>query len=91
MDYITKEIEVEIKEKRVSDDIVDRLVEYRKLLHMTQQDIADATGIKRANVARLESKKHAVTLESLVKYANCLNLELCLELKEKSERFINAE
>ena len=50
---------------------------------MTQQDIADATGIQRANIARIEGKKHAVTLESLVKYANCLNMELRLELRER--------
>ena len=77
-------IDFEIEVKKVSDNIVDRLVSYRKQLHMTQQDVADATGIQRANIARIEGKKHAVTLESLVKYANCLNMELCLELKEKS-------
>ena len=85
MDYIvrTDEIDFEIEVKKVSDNIVDRLVRYRKQLHMTQQDIADATGIQRANIARIEGKKHAVTLESLVKYASCLNMELCLELREK--------
>lgn len=85
MNYIIKidEIDYEIEVKKVSDDIVGRLVSYRKKLHMTQQDIANATGIQRANVARLEGKKHAVTLESLVKYANCLNMDLCLELKER--------
>ena len=76
-------IEVEIEVKRVNDDIVDRLINYRKKLHMTQQDIADITGIKRANIARIERKKHAATLESLLKYAKCLNLELRLELQER--------
>ena len=86
MDYIVKSegINFEIEVKKVSDNIVDRLVSYRRQLHMTQQDVADATGIQRANIARIEGKKHAVTLESLVKYANCLNMELCLELREKS-------
>ena len=51
---------------------------------MTQQDVADATGIKRANIARIESKKHAITLESLIKYANCLNCDICFELQERS-------
>ena len=50
---------------------------------MTQQDIADATGIKRANIARIESKRHAITLECLVKYAGSMNLELHMELQEK--------
>ena len=53
-------------------------------LNMTQQDVADATGIQRANIARIESKKHAITLESLIKYANCLNCDICFELQERS-------
>lgn len=78
-------MEFGIEAKKVSDDIVDRLVQYRKQLKMTQQDIADATGIKRANVARIESKKHAITLECLVKYAGSMNLEVHMELQEKRE------
>ena len=76
MDYVINEngiiLEIEPKVKTMSDAIVDRLIYYRKKLNMTQQDVADATGIKRANIARIESKKHAITLESLIKYANCL-------------------
>ena len=49
---------IEKDSKRIIDDIVDQLVVYRKKLKLTQQDIADATGIKRANIARLELKKN---------------------------------
>ncbi|MEE1032663.1 MAG: helix-turn-helix transcriptional regulator [Ruminococcus sp.] len=87
MDYITNDknivIEMEEKAKTVSDEMIDRLVAYRKQIHMTQQDIADATGMKRANIARIEGKKHLITLECLIKYAESMNLELCMELKEK--------
>ena len=74
---------VEIEAKRMSDSLVDTLVNYRKLCNMTQQDVADATGIKRANIARIEGKKFLVSWESLLKYAECLNLDVCVELKEK--------
>ena len=88
MEYLINEnglsIEIETKAKSISNDIVDKLVYYRKQLNMTQQNVADATGIKRANIARIESKKHAITLDSLVKYANCLNLDICLSLTERS-------
>lgn len=88
MDYVVNEngiiIEIEPKVKTMSDAIVDRLIYYRKKLNMTQQDVADATGIKRANIARIESKKHAITLESLIKYANCLNCDICFDLQERS-------
>ena len=93
MDYLLKknesEILVEIRTRRLNDDIVDQLIMYRKMLKMTQQDIADRTGIKRANIARLESKKHSVTLESLIKYADCLNMDVKIELCPKQHAEIN--
>ena len=84
LDYIvsteTGDILIEKDSKRISDDIVDQLVAYRKKLKLTQQDIADATGIKRANIARIELKKNEATLDSLVRYARSMNLDLSVEL-----------
>lgn len=74
---------VELEAKRISDKLVDTMISYRKQMNLTQQNVADATGIKRANIARIEAKKFQVSLESLLKYAECLNLEVCIELKEK--------
>ena len=76
---------VEIEAKKMSDDLVDKLVAYRRQLNMTQQDVADVTGIKRANIARIEGKKFYVSWESLLKYAECLNLDVCVELRERQE------
>ena len=84
LDYIvsteTGDILIEKDSKQISDDIVDQLVAYRKKLKLTQQDIADATGIKRANIARIELKKNEATLDSLVRYARSMNLDLSVEL-----------
>ena len=84
LDYIvsteTGDILIEKDSKQISDDIVDQLVAYRKKLKLTQQDIADATGIKRANIARIELKKNEATLDSLVRYAKCMELDLSVEL-----------
>ena len=71
---------VEKNSKRITDDIVDKLIAYRKQRKLTQQDIADATGIKRANIARIELKKNEATLDSLVRYARSMNLDLSVEL-----------
>ena len=71
---------IEKDSKRITDDIVDQLVAYRKELKLTQQDIADATGIKRANIARLELKKNEASLDSLVRYAKSMELDLSIEL-----------
>ena len=68
--------------KQKNDELIDRLVSYRKRLKMTQQDVADITGIKRANIARLEGKKFLVSTESLVKYAKSVGCDLRLEVVE---------
>lgn len=77
------EYNIEFEAKRISDTLVDTMIRYRKQMNMTQQNIADATGIKRANIARIEAKKYLISLESLIRYADCLNMELCIELKER--------
>ena len=74
------DILIEKDSKRITDDIVDQLIAYRKKLKLTQQDIADATGIKRANIARLELKKNEASLDSLVRYAKSMELDLLIEL-----------
>lgn len=66
--------------KQINDELVDRLIAYRKELRMTQQDVSDATGIQRANIARLEGKKNIASLESLQKYASSIGMELKIEL-----------
>ena len=71
---------IERDSKRITDDILDQLIAYRKKLKLTQQDIADATGIKRANIARLELKKNEASLDSLVRYARSMKLDLSVEL-----------
>lgn len=92
MDYIYKEkgqeLTIEEEAKRMSDEIVDLLITYRKKLNMTQQDVADATGIQRTNIARLESKRYTASVESLKKYAKCLgySLEFITVRKENGTR-----
>ena len=84
VDYIvsteTGDILIEKDSKRITDDIVDQLVAYRKKLKLTQQDIAAATGMKRANIARIELKKNEASIDSLVRYARSMELDLSVEL-----------
>ena len=89
VDYIVStengDILIEKDSKQITDDIVDQLIAYRRKLKLTQQDIADATGIKRANIARLELKKNEASLDSLVRYANSMKLDLLIELVKIQE------
>ena len=80
------ELTAEDEAKKINDELVDRLVAYRKKLHMTQQDIADQTGIKRANIARIEGKKFLASIESLIKYAKSVGYEVQLELLETKNK-----
>ena len=92
IDYIVNtedgDILIEKKSKRITDDIVDQLIAYRKKLKLTQQDIADATGIKRANIARLELKKNEASLDSLVRYAKSVGLDLSVGLVDMQEKTV---
>ena len=92
VDYLVStedgDILIEKDSKRITDNIVDQLIAYRKQLKLTQQDIADASGIKRANIARLELKKNEASLDSLVRYAKSMKMDLLIELvgtQENSE------
>ena len=73
---------IERYSKHITDDVVDQLITRRKELKMTQQDIANATGIQRANVARIELKKNEASLDSLVKIANSVGMKLSIKLEE---------
>lgn len=93
MDYRKQDesgIVTEQKSKHMTDLIVDRLITCRKELNMTQQDVADVTMMQRANIARIESKRREASLESLIKYAESLHMQLRMNLeKEKKEHFVS--
>ena len=95
IDYVVSTEEgavlIEKDSKRITDDIVDQLIAYRKQLKLTQQDIADSTGIKRANIARLELKKNEASLDSLVRYAKSMGLDLSVEIVGIQENTVKEE
>lgn len=73
---------IERYSKHITDDVVDQLIARRKELKMTQQDVANMTGIQRANVARIELKKNEASLDSLVKIADSVGMKLSIKLEE---------
>lgn len=89
MDYISKKGQdgkfIEMEKKRISGDIVGRLLALRKEKGMTQQQIADFTGIKRPNIARVEGQRYTPTLDVLVRIADSMGMRLEIHLVEKEE------
>ena len=82
-DYIVQEknhtLLIEIEKKTFAKSIVRALVEERKRRGLTQQDIADMTGMKAPNVTRIESCKFTPTLDVLERYAQALGKKLHFE------------
>ena len=89
MDFTVREDDFEVlverQKERVKNQILTSYINLRKERGITQQEIADRTGIKRTNVARIESGKNAPTIEVLVKLAAALGMELEIRLVEREE------
>ena len=87
MDFIAREDDFEVlverQRERVKNQILTSYIKLRKEKGITQQEIADRTGIKRTNVARIESGRNAPTIEVLVKLAAALDMELEIRLVER--------
>lgn len=80
-----EQLQIEIEVRRFAKRIISELVAERKRLGITQQDIADITGMKAPNVTRIESCKYTPTLEVLARYAKAVGKELHFELVDIEE------
>lgn len=84
MDYVfvkdDQVFTIEQVAKMMNDDIIDRLVAYRNLVHKTRKDIADAIGIPVEKVERMESKEEIAPLAYLQSYADSIGVELRFEV-----------
>ncbi len=77
-----KEMAVEEQEKWLRAKIVMQFVFLREKLGFTQQEIADKMGVKRQQITRFENMNNSPTLFFLVKYANALDTELDVLLRD---------
>ncbi|WLD86894.1 helix-turn-helix transcriptional regulator [Stomatobaculum sp. F0698] len=57
-------------------NIIDILIETRRLRHMTQAEVASASGLTQSVIARLESKKTIPQLDTLLKVTEALHCKL---------------
>lgn len=72
--------EIQKKVLQNSEQVIQKLVEERHRRHMTQQEIADITGICPSNLARFEGGTRIPTLLVLEKYANALGKRVVIEI-----------
>ncbi|MDO4474657.1 MAG: helix-turn-helix transcriptional regulator [Eubacteriales bacterium] len=57
----------------------------RRELGYTQQEIAETSGVKRPNIARLESGKHSPTVDMLQRVAYSMGMDMEIHLKERKD------
>lgn len=76
-------IEIAEKQSLVRQQLVEQYTEYRKIRNMTQEQLAYAMGIKRPNISRFEKGQCNPTLDLLVRMAECMDLEIRIDLIDK--------
>lgn len=74
------EFSIEEEKRDFATSIVLELVAERKKQGLTQQQIADRTGMKASNVTRFESCRYMPTLDVLIRYSKAVGKKLSFSL-----------
>ena len=87
MDYIFDldgtEILIEVQQKEVRNQVIEQYVKCRKEKKMTQEQLAQRTGISRPNISRFESGNYYPSLEMMVRIAEALEMNLNITLESR--------
>jgi transcriptional regulator with XRE-family HTH domain len=65
-------------------DLIKTIKERREIMQVTQETLAEVSGIGVRTLKQLESGKGNPTLKTLQKLADVLGLEVCLKIKKIS-------
>lgn len=88
MDYYinteTNSYIIETHKTQLREHLIDQYIALRKAKGLSQEQIANLTGIARTNIVRIESKRNTPTIELLLKLAEALDMELEIRFVEKS-------
>jgi transcriptional regulator with XRE-family HTH domain len=63
-------------------ELIKRIKERRDVLNVTQETVAELSGVGLRTLKQFESGKGNPTLLTLTKVADVLGMEVCLELKK---------
>ena len=75
------EIIVEYKKLRPQYELISQIIAARNKEGLTQEDLAERTGIARSNISRLESGNYNPSIEFLSRVARGLGREIHIELR----------
>lgn len=89
MDYIVNDRErsylIETQKNKIKNQVIDQYIAIRKEKGLSQEKIANLTGIARTNIIRIEAKRNVPTIEVLAKLAEALDMELEVRFVQKGE------
>lgn len=77
-------LSIEQEQSNTRDNIIEQYISRRKELGLTQCELAQRAGMARENITRFESRRYNPSLEIMVKIAAALEMELQIQLVEKS-------
>ena len=66
-------------------DLISSLVDARKLSHVTQKQLADATGIAQSDISKIENGSGNPTIKILKRLADGLGMNLKIEFIAKTK------
>jgi DNA-binding XRE family transcriptional regulator len=73
------------RDSRVSfREVAWLLIKYRMEHRLTQQELADRVGTSYSQISRIESGRHATSIDTLVRIAHALNLKLVVGFERQS-------
>ena len=71
--------------QKESSELIQELVKERHRQKLTQQDMADITGVRTSNLARFEGGKRVPTLVMLEKYAKARGKHIEIRICDKEK------
>lgn len=84
MNYSYSNLDIEVYVAAIQNEtrknIIEKYVQCRKKLKMTQAELADKAGMSRTNITRFESGTYNPSLEMMVKIAFALGMSLDIAL-----------
>jgi DNA-binding XRE family transcriptional regulator len=75
------EFEDEYNKLKPRYELVSQIIEARKSMKMTQEELAKRAGTRKSNISRLESGSYNPSLDFLIKIANSLGKDVHIEIR----------
>lgn len=77
-------VKAEYDELEPEFQVIRAIIEARKSQHLTQQQLADRTGIDRTDISKLENGSGNPSLKTLKRLANGMDMEVRVEFIPRS-------